>query len=438
MSARWKLAGVSTLIVLAAACGSDTTDTTATTVSSSSTEAPPSIGDFDPPESTVCFFLSDFIFVGEGEAPNVADFLVDQGVGATAGFVSPLDDDAQAPPFDPTGIDVVTLDEGHPHSAVQITEFLRSLGTLASPIHAVGMANHWQFAPGDDPVDVTGDHSLDEIGTPGSNEYIAVVDTGLIPSGNYPWLTDGVAYDASDAQDLHDLGASHGTFIVSLLRQIAPRNPISFAAVHPWAIDFFSSWPEGALDADTILPSMLTTELDTYDAISRLIARHTEGDLRDRTMKALSLSWGTYPCESDYPEEDVDALGSVLSDWEMAFPDSVIFAAAGNEPNVHGGFVPAALPSTVGVGAGGITIDQVVWDDGKPVLENTRSWVDVVAPGCDLVGVSGGSPNGEVVAWSGSSFATPLAAGFWAGSPNTQNPTQVSIGDYPQLDQERC
>ena len=55
-------------------------------------------------------------------------------------------------------------------------------------------------------------------------------------------------------------------------------------------------------------------------------------------------------------------------------------------------------------------------------------WKTADAQGCDLVGISGNSA-GDVVAWGGSSFATPLAALESLG---------LNISDPPTVDLGRC
>jgi subtilisin family serine protease len=105
-----------------------------------------------------------------------------------------------------------------------------------------------------------------------------------------------------------------------------------------------------------------------------------------------------------------------------------IFAAGGNTTSTSPIF-PAAYRFVRGVGA--TTCDkekdlygkQIVWVDGDPVGALERCWISDVAPGADLVGLSG---NGDqLVRWSGSSFASAVAAASYAGDSTNRRVEQL-------------
>jgi hypothetical protein len=143
--------------------------------------------------------------------------------------------------------------------------------------------------------------------------------------------------------------------------------------------------------------------------------------------------------------------------WFGEFPNSTVFAAAGNEP-YEAPFWPAGLSSyqldpTVdpawvrGVAAATENAEQVVWSRAASAPGTVatrppqRQWVTDLAPGCDLLGLRGGMDDSgaTIVAWSGSSFATAVTAALDSAGvpPSSTGPATEYDYTAPGLSFER-
>lgn len=234
---------------------------------------------------------------------------------------------------------------------------------------------------------------------------IAVVDTGVVSAGALPsWMTSSIIHGQDDIEKLEGDDASHGTFVTSLLRQIAPTHVISMARA--------ADYGDGEAREDSHPEPDPTTELHVADAIHRLIDRHLG---RSDVVEALNLSVGG-PSRKDL---GMATLESALGRWREVFPNAPIFAGAGNSPEPHV-IYPAAVAQVRGVAAANRDGDQIVWDSSDaevPPNPAERPWVDDVAPGSRLIGL-GGRGGEYAVQWSGSSFATAVAtASHTQGGP---------------------
>jgi len=269
----------------------------------------------------------------------------------------------------------------------------------ASPIHGVGYESHGKYMSGEGPHRVK-----TELGAPPKGElagWIAVVDSGLVEEESRPeWMRQPFVRDLSpDPENVRGEGASHGTFVTSLIRMAAPEYGVAFAAAPPDLVGKLSTETPGEV-ADPP-----TTELDVLGAISRLVAALGS---EPSTVKALNLSLGAAQCGAN--DSFLLTLRSAIDLWRSHFGQNApIFAAGGNSDNPYPVF-PAALDCVRGVGAGvDEEVTQRVWDDnGDPVAARHRFWIDDVAPGLGLHG-AGGLAESDVVEWSGSSFASAVA-----------------------------
>lgn len=236
-------------------------------------------------------------------------------------------------------------------------------------------------------------------GNGGAGVLIYMADTGLLlDAATHPWLASGVQMqDPVDDVDPLDPGtppvipacAGHGTFGAGVLRCMAP-------------------------DAEIIMARTLLaggSEIES-NLVRRLGAALALGpDIFHLTMACLS--------RNDQPLIGFEA-------WLRLVRRSgaICLAPAGNS-----GFdrpeYPAAFPGVIGVGALGGD-----WR-GRATFSNFGPWVDVYAPGRDLVNAFAtgtydcyvypyGPGNGQpaqtrnfygMAKWSGTSFSTPIVTG---------------------------
>lgn len=301
-------------------------------------------------------------------------------------------------------IDVMAVDD--PVAAAETLN--RQDGVSASPIHALGFSWH-KALTATRPQASARDVAFNEI-PPGSRAHvIAVVDTGIVDAAAVPsWISSSVIYGKGDLEPLEVVkrrggDVSHGTFVTSLMRQIAPTHVVSMARA--------ASVEDGYERSDHHPEPDPTTEFHVADAVHRLIERHRGGD----GAEALNLSVGG----TTVPTMEMVTLRSALARWRVTFPKAPIFAAAGNTP-ASDVIYPAAFRYVRGVAAANRSGGQIVWDDEENEVTPTpvrRDWVDDVAPGSHLIGLGGRKPH-DVVQWSGSSFATAVAtASFARGGP---------------------
>jgi subtilisin family serine protease len=225
----------------------------------------------------------------------------------------------------------------------------------------------------------------------GGGALVSVVDTGFLPSladTRHPWLA-GVTGDEEtcDPANIRPF-AGHGTFVAGIVRCLAPAAQVRV---------------EGYLThGGTIFESEIITQLD---------------EALDRVPDIISLSAGTLT-RHNLPPLSFEVF------WENRlrhYKGTVLVAAAGNDQH-RGPFWPAAFPWTVSVGA----LDRRY---ARAPFTNYGSWVDVYAPGVDIVNAF---PDGVytyleppragdvhkfthgMARWSGTSFSTPIVSGMIA------------------------
>ena len=433
--------------VIVSACVGDTADSTTTAVTdmttSTTTASTTTMGDTTSSAGRLmpvpagpavsCFYLDGFIALTEGQADAAIDALAPYDVQVESVPPSAVLDDTTAEGVGETTSEEVSeiLDGQLDLLSTTVDSFdvatllTETLEIRSGPIYAIGQASHWKLKAGTDPISRPEATLPDPTADVGEG-IIAVVDSGIVEDPRGPdWMSRGehVLYDDKDIETTTDDPrlASHGTFVTSIIRQLAPAYRVAFASAQPVAPDSIVAREEDPLPPDF---PYVSTELHVAEAMTRLTTR---SELAAENVAALNLSLGTYTCA---PGEDPTMVATMaaMRIWFGAFPESTVFAAGGNEPYVEP-FWPAGLstypldpniqPDWVrGVGAVNESGDQVVWGSTAsaattiPMPAPARPWVTNVAPGCDLLGLRGGtaSDGAGVVAWSGSSFATAVSA----------------------------
>jgi hypothetical protein len=228
----------------------------------------------------------------------------------------------------------------------------------------------------------------------GRGALVAVVDTGLLEGAvlSHPWM-HGVQ---GETDPIHGPGGTsgfiwryggHGTFIASIVRAMAPRAEVLVKRIFQKA---------GAVYESEMVRALLP--------------------VLDWAPDVISLSAGTHTWKNHGLLSFHVFVDGPLRERE----DTVLVAAAGNDGE-DWKFSPAEMKGVLSVGALGPPGDARAW------FSNYGDWVDVYAPGQDLVhayadGVyqyqetnPGTTATFHGMAkWSGTSFSTPVVSGLIA------------------------
>lgn len=242
-------------------------------------------------------------------------------------------------------------------------------------------------------------------GDAGTGVSVSVVDTGLLDhvADWAPWLTGVVPgstpadvdpadrYDVishqPDADGFADPYAAHGSFISGVIRCVAPRAAI--------------------VNERLIGPSGFVAETSMITQLRQALSRSPD---------IISLSAGGHTRNDDPP------IGlQLLHQQRLGQQGGVVLVAAAGNNGTNRPFWPAAFDWAVGVGSMGRDGQQRSW------FSNHGSWVDVYAPGEDIVNVYAQldyrtvgdehevrPTSAGLATWSGTSFATPVVAGLIA------------------------
>jgi hypothetical protein len=300
------------------------------------------------------------------------------------------------------GVVLLNLGEPQPLALDAIDAIDQQLGHgIATPNHVLTVAGGEPgVCPATEPQEVYYDiEPFPSVchGGGGAGVLVYMADTGLLrDAATHSWL-EGVrmANPAEDADpreplqgDLPQIPAytGHGTFVAGVLRCIAPA-----------------------------------TEILVENAFS-IAGSQLESDLVPRLDAALGLGVDvfhlTIACSS---RNDLPLIA--FQEWlrKVRQSNAVCIAAAGNSGTDRKSW-PAAFPGVIGVGALGGD-----WR-GLATFSNFGSWVDVYAPGRDLISAYATGkytchvyPYKDEVRkfygmakWSGTSFATPIVSGLIA------------------------
>jgi subtilisin family serine protease len=228
----------------------------------------------------------------------------------------------------------------------------------------------------------------------GAGVLIYLADTGLLahPAHGHPWLAgvrpgDANDLDSGDSRDPIPPYTAHGTFVAGVTRCLAPGADIIVT------------------NAFAIAGSTLESDL-----VPRLVAALSFGvDIFHLTIAA--------PTRADLPLVAFEAWLKLLGQYKGV----VCVVAAGNSGSRRPSW-PAAFAEVVSVGA--LAGD---WRS-RASFSNHGGWVDVYAPGRDLINAYATGTykchvrpyKGEkrkfygMAKWSGTSFSTPIVTGLIA------------------------
>ena len=234
----------------------------------------------------------------------------------------------------------------------------------------------------------------------GTGVRVVIIDTALdqATANATSWLKDVRGIQVPQAAPIPaaaDRYYGHGTFIAGLVRTIAPSADVIVRALFQRC--------GAALESEVV--SALHTVLIEDDP------------------DIISLSAGTNTFEND------GLLGlAAFHEYRMRHHKGVVLVAAAGNDNDRKPFWPAAAPFAVSVGA----LNRCA--DARADYSNFGGWVDVYAPGTDLINAYPKGkytyqeppydhlPKGQkrtayfngMARWSGTSFSTPIVSGLIA------------------------
>lgn len=263
-----------------------------------------------------------------------------------------------------------------------------------------------QWAP--DALRLDGAQALSQ----GTGVRVAVLDTGIdlvhpVFTGRLLPGYDFVDDDATPAEsgDRNDAGFGHGTHVAGLVLLAAPQAQIMPLRVldqmgqgNAWVLAEALAW---AVDPDG----------DPATDDGAHVVNFSLGTLRQ--TKLLEIAVRIASCDLDDDDGENDLADTRFDDDRgrcAGRRGAVVFAAAGNSGSGSEVLYPAAEASLVPIlGARSVTASTEARRLAS--FANFGSWVQIASPG---EGITSTVPGGGYGVWSGTSMASPLAAGVAA------------------------
>jgi hypothetical protein len=312
--------------------------------------------------------------IGPTLCVNEVDYLPNQLIGTEAFADRATDFGAQPLDLD-TGDGEFELDDGVALYQIEadpieiIVELIADVGAdawaeapFASPNYLFYPAPGWKFSPADQAIPA---------------------DEG--------WLIADPRFDEAQVGVVDSFGSDgHGEFVSNIVEGLGGS-----AQPHDVNLQDISITTQGT-----------AAELQSNDTlhIAKRISEAAEG------TGAVNVSLGTYECLVE-TDDGLVAVPPVMLDQVIAAVGTPVVAAAGNDGNSNENalFYPAAYGNVTGVGALGWSPDLGAWAQAS--FTNTNS-AQMWAPGVRVVADRrlGQDDPPEVVAWSGTSFASPHVA----------------------------
>jgi subtilisin family serine protease len=246
-----------------------------------------------------------------------------------------------------------------------------------------------------------------QIGT-GTGVRVAVLDTGIdlahpVFAGKLVAGFDFVSNDTnpSEVGTPADAGFGHGTHVAGLVLLAAPG-----AKVMPLRVldknGRGSIWTVAEALVHAVDPDRNPNTPDHAQVINLSLGTTSKTSLLDKVVELITCSDDDDEDDDDYSDPGFDA-DRRRCDVQGG---SVVLAAAGNGGSATQKQYPAAERAE-----GALSIAATTSTERIASFSNRGSWIQIAAPG---EGLTSPVPGGGYGVWSGTSMATPLAAGIAA------------------------
>lgn len=272
-----------------------------------------------------------------------------------------------------------------------------------SPRHVADVSGWAAFCPATEPMPATGEPwpAVHPASGPG-RAVVAVIDTGLAPgsAGRFPWLRqvtgesdDEVYLPPPNHSEIAPYGG-HGTFVAGVVRCVAGLQVEVFV--------------------NDALMGGVADELTFVRELSQVLQHDPRPDI-------VSMSAGLYTWSGKQPL----SFRLFFESLDPRVREKIVLVAAAGNDGTDTPFWPAAYEGSDGQAIDAVGVGALyAGGTARPDWSNHGSWVDVYAPGCELVNAF---PKGtytdtqditrsydRLASWSGTSFSTPVVSGLIA------------------------